>query len=147
MPFGYCDLRWLHGVCTFFRGGRSPEFFWITCVPSGVFQRMLFVGFVPLPTLRFLNEHKADDQGQFNVDAAAFKSFDFNTEKAAGSFFPSSASYIEQRFKNENGSVSQQFNIAVFMPVTLGDGTLSIEVDNLVVTNVGLGGIACSAGN
>ena len=54
MPFGYCDLRWLHGVCTFFRGGRSPEFFWITSNPAGVFQRMLVVGFVPLPTLRWL---------------------------------------------------------------------------------------------
>ena len=68
-------------------------------------------------------------------------------EKAAGSFFPSTATYIEQRFKNEDGSVSKQFNIAVFMPVTLGDGTLSIEVDNLVVTGATLGGIACSAGN
>jgi hypothetical protein len=88
-----------------------------------------------------------NDQGQFSVNDAAFKSFDFNTEKASGSFFPSSATYTEQRFKNEDGSVSEQFNIAVFMPITLGDGTLSIDVNNLAVTGVSLGASACSAGN
>jgi hypothetical protein len=88
-----------------------------------------------------------NDQGQFSVNGAAFKSFDFNTEKAAGSFFPSTATYLEQRFKNEDGSVTQQFNIGVFMPVTLGDGTLSIDVNNLSVTGVSLGASACSAGS
>ncbi len=88
-----------------------------------------------------------NDQGQFSVNGAASTSFDFNTEKAAGSFFPSSATYLEQRFMNEDGSVSQQFNIAVFMPITLGDGTLSIDVNNLAVTGVSLGGLSCTAGS
>ena len=58
-----CLLAGLHGVCTFFREqvtcvfyGFKEVFFLVAGFAEGVFQRMLVVGFVPLPTPRWLSD-------------------------------------------------------------------------------------------
>jgi len=85
-------------------------------------------------------------QGQISVNGSTPANFDFAAEKASGSFFPSTATYNEQRFKNEDGSASSQFDVSLFMPVTLGDSPLTIEVNNLTVTAATLGA-SCTAGS
>jgi hypothetical protein len=84
-------------------------------------------------------------EGLISVDDSTPAPFDFAAENTSN-FFPSTATYLEQRFTSEGGGASKEFGLTIFMPVTFGPSPMVINVNALTVTDVMLGGTTCTAG-